>query len=431
MNAELLQRYDKPGPRYTSYPTAKEFHDGVGSATYKEHLARAAQKDAPLALYLHLPFCEERCLFCGCNVVIAKRRDILPRYLDALHQEIRRLGAHLKDRRVVTQYHWGGGTPTYLAPDGDNAIEVDPRVTTVEHLETLRDLGFNRISMGVQDFTPQVQEAVHRIQPFEITRDLVDTARKLGFLSTNLDLIYGLPHQKVATFTETLEQVNEIRPERIAVYSFAHVPWMKGHQRCIPIETLPAPETKLNIFAAAIESFDKAGYLAIGMDHFALPEDEMGRALKNGTLWRNFMGYTVKGAPDMVACGMSGIGNVAGGFFQNHSKLIDYERDIEDGNFAIERGYVLHGQDELRSHIITALMCAFFVDVKDVERRFGIDFWDTFSRGAFAELIADGFVEVRDDRIDVVGHGRLFVRNVAMLFDERTRRDQVGFSRTV
>jgi oxygen-independent coproporphyrinogen-3 oxidase len=250
-------------------------------------------------------------------------------------------------------------------------------------------------------------------------------------VSSNLDLIYGLPHQRVETFEETLRQVNEIRPERIAVYSFAHVPWMKGHQRCIPPETLPAPETKLDIFAAAIDAFTDNGYLAIGMDHFALPDDEMGRALQNGTLWRNFMGYTVKAAPDMVACGMSGIGNVAGGFFQNHSKLIDYELSIEAGDFAIERGYVLHGQDELRAHIITALMCAFRIDIPDVERRFGIEFWKTFQREAFDELVADGFVQVTDDEIRVVGNGRLFVRNVAMLFDERTRADQVGFSRTV
>ncbi len=455
VTSALLRRYDRAGPRYTSYPTAVEFHAGVDRHAYAERLAQAAAADAePLSFYLHLPFCEERCLFCGCNVVITKKREIAARYLRLLHQEIRDVAARLGGRRRLRQYHWGGGTPTYLSPDemrelhgvvtsefdlepgAEVAIEIDPRVTSAEQMQVLRELGFNRVSMGVQDFTREVQEAVHRIQSFEQTRDLVALSRSLGFSSINLDLIYGLPLQTPETFARTLEQVLAIRPDRVAVYSFAHVPWLKGQQRRIETDQLPAPDVKLELFARAVEAFRGAGYVGVGMDHFALPEDEMGRAVADGTLWRNFMGYTVKHAPDMVACGESGIGDVAGAYVQNHKVLHEYERAVEAGELPVERGYLLSDDDRLRRHVITSLMCTFTLDLRDVERRFGIDFDATFAREReeLARLEQDGFVRLGDARIDVVRLGRLFVRNVCMVFDAYLRRpsgDTPRFSRTV
>lgn len=455
LTADILRRYDKPGPRYTSYPTAVEFHEGVDRERYADHLDRAAHAaDEPLSLYVHLPFCEERCLYCGCNVVVTRRREIAEPYLDAVETEIRGVAERLGPRRRLRQMHWGGGTPTYLTPDqlqrlhraardvftfepgAEVAIELDPRVTTQEHLDTLHELGFNRLSLGVQDFTPEVQESVNRVQSFDETRQLIDNARRLGFAAVNLDLIYGLPHQTLETFVQTLHQVIELAPDRLAVYSYAHMPWLKVQQRRIPEDTLPSADVKIELIASAIEAFTSAGYLAIGMDHFARPDDELGRALSDGTLWRNFMGYTVRHAPDTVACGMSSIGEVDGAFFQNEKKLIRYQNLVRDGGLAVTRGYVLDADDQLRRYVITALMCAFKLDIAEVEKRFGIDFQTVFA----AELEAlqgfeeDGLVRVADDRIEVVGNGRLLVRNVCMVFDAYLRRgasEQPRFSRTV
>ncbi len=456
VTADLIRRYDKPGPRYTSYPTAVEFHEGVDARVYAEHLRRAsAAADEPLSLYLHLPFCEERCLYCGCNVVITRKREVEERYLEVLKREIRDVASRLGDRRRVSQYHWGGGTPTYLTPDemrdlqghvltafelaadAEVAIEIDPRVTTREHLEAIRELGFNRLSMGVQDFDREVQECVHRVQPYAETRDLVERARALGIGSINVDLIYGLPLQRPETFRKTLEQVLEIRPERVAVYSYAHVPWLKVQQRRILEETLPTPDVKLELIASAVSAFRGAGYLAIGMDHFALPEDELGRALVDGTLWRNFMGYTVRHAPDMIACGMSGIGDVAGAYFQHQKKLIRYQRAVEAGELPVERGVVLSDDDKLRRYVITALMCAFRVDYGEVAARFGVDFEAAFGDEleALKAFEDDGFVRVGEGAIEVLEPGRLFVRNVAMVFDAYLAKQRAAstprFSRTV
>ena len=451
MDPSILARYDKPGPRYTSYPTAREFTESVDARVYSDHLDALANRKTPLAVYLHLPFCEERCLFCGCNVVISKAREPLSRYLDALGREIDMVADRLGGRREVQQYHWGGGTPTYLHPDeiralharvaarfdfvadSEAAIEVDPRVTTTAHLEVLCELGFNRISMGVQDFDEKVQQAVNRIQGYDLTRGLIEKARELGFASANLDLIYGLPHQTPEGFERTLELVNEIRPERLAVYSFAMVPWMKGHQRKLDEQALPPPDQKLQVFLKARESFLEKGYVAVGMDHFALPDDELGQAASKGTLWRNFMGYTVRSAPDTVAFGMSAIGDVTGAFLQNHPRLVDYERAIEGGSLAVARGYELTADDDLRRHIITSLMCNFAVDIPDVETRFPVRFHEEFPEVAkeLAPMVEDGFLTISDRRIEVIGDGRLFVRNAAMAFDGHNRTGDRQFSRTV
>jgi oxygen-independent coproporphyrinogen III oxidase len=453
---DLLRRYDRPGPRYTSYPTAVEFHEGFGEAAYREHLAWAAEeRDAPLSLYLHLPFCEERCTFCGCMVIITKKREVAARYLEYLHREIALLAGHLGGRRRVVQYHWGGGTPTYLAPDqmvalqetvarhfdidptGEVAIEVDPRVTSFEQLEVLRGLGFNRLSMGVQDFTPEVQEAVNRVQSEAETRALFDRARELGYESINVDLIYGLPFQTLDSFGRSVDAVIAMRPDRVAVYSFAHVPWIRGNQRVLRPEDLPSPELKLSLFVEARERFLEAGYQAIGMDHFALPADEMARAARARTLHRNFMGYTVRPAPDMVGAGVSSIGDVAGAFAQNVKKLSTYYEALDGGRFPVERGYRLSPDDQVRRHVITQLMCNFHLDGADVGRRFAIDFPAYFAR-ELAELregpVRDGFLEMDGVRLDLTAKGRLFVRNVCMVFDRYLREKKTEkpvFSRTV
>ena len=459
---DLLKRYDRPGPRYTSYPTAVEFDAGFGEAQYRERLAHAnRQSDAPLSLYAHLPFCEQRCLFCGCNVVITKHRDVATHYLDHVLLEVDLLAAHLPDRRRISQMHWGGGTPTYYPmadlerlfralaarftfdPDAEIGIEVDPRVTSDEQITGLRALGFNRLSMGVQDFAPEVQEAVHRVQGFDLTRRLVERARAEGFASVNVDLIYGLPYQSLAGFTRTLEQVIAIRPDRVAAYSFAYVPWIKAHMKHFPEGALPGAELKLELLGRTIDAFVAAGYRFIGMDHFALPEDELAKAAAAGTLHRNFMGYTVQSARDMVALGISGIGDLQDAFAQNVKKLPDYYDAVRAGRFPIERGIALDRDDVVRRHVITQIMCNARLDLRDVERRFGLQFAETFS-DELAELTgegspaADGLVTVSADAIEVTPLGRLFVRNVAMIFDRYLRAKAAAgaaarpvFSRTV
>lgn len=456
---ELLARYNKPGPRYTSYPTAVEFHEGVTDAAYLERLAAANAASAdPLSVYMHLPFCEERCSYCGCFVVITKHRDVTGRYLDYLEREIDLLAAHLPDRRQVSQLHWGGGTPTYFTadqlarlharlrrhftftPEAEIGVEIDPRVTSPEQLTVLRALGFNRLSMGVQDFAPEVQQAVNRVQSYELTRSLVDHARALGFRSINIDLIYGLPFQTTGGFARTLDQVLTMRPERVAVYSFAFVPWMKAHMKHLPEESLPPADVKMALLALAQDAFTGAGYRQIGMDHFAVPEDELARALATQTLHRNFMGYTVQSARDMVALGVSAIGDVQSAFVQNTKKLNEYYDAIDAGRFPIARGYALDADDRLRRFVITELMCNGRLDVAEVERRFGIRVADYFA-AALAQLTgpgspeADGLVEVTAVSITVTPSGRPFVRNICMAFDRYLQSRTAGpapvFSKTV
>ena len=455
----LLARYDRPGPRYTSYPTAVEFHDRVGEAEYARSLARAnAQPADPLSVYVHLPFCEERCAYCGCNVVITRHREVAAQYLDYLEREIDLLAAHLPARRTVSQLHWGGGTPTYYTAeqlervfarlsrhfdfpaDAEIGVEIDPRVTSEGQLDALRRLGFNRLSMGVQDFAPEVQEAVNRIQSYESTNALVDRARVLGYRSINIDLIYGLPFQTVEGFSRTLQQVLTLRPERVAVYSFAFVPWMKAHMKHLAGDSLPGPDLKMALLGLARRAFTGDGYRQIGMDHFAVPEDELARALEHRVLHRNFMGYTVQSARDMVALGVSGIGDIQGTFVQNTKKLNEYYAALDAGRFPIERGYALDRDDEIRRHVITTLMCNGYLDVGDVERRFGIVFAEYFEQ-ELAELTgagspqADGLVQVTSEALEVTSLGSFFVRNVCMVFDRYLRARTGGstpvFSRTV
>ncbi|MBI1875026.1 MAG: oxygen-independent coproporphyrinogen III oxidase [Acidobacteria bacterium] len=456
ITADLLRMYDKAGPRYTSYPTAVEFSDSFTADAYGAKLDEAATLDSePLSLYLHLPFCEERCTFCGCAVIATRRREVVSRYLDYLLREIGMLADRLGHRRRVIQYHWGGGTPTYLTsaeltalhagvqrhfgidPQAEGGVEVDPRVTTREQIDTLRALGFNRLSMGVQDFTPEVQEAIGRRQSAAATRSLFYDARGAGFHSINVDLVYGLPRQRLETFSRTIESVVEMRPERVAVYSYAHVPWLRANQKKIEPRDLPSPELKLDLFGAAVDVFLDAGYRQIGMDHFARPDDELARAAERGALHRNFMGYTTRLATDMVAAGLTAIGDIRGAYAQNVKKLSSYYAALDAGRFPIERGLPLTRDDLLRRFVITQLMCNFTVDLAEVERRFGVSVEDYFARELIALAsgpAAHGFVTMRPDRLQVTVRGRLFVRNICMVFDHYLRQkpvEQRMFSRTI
>ncbi|MBI5836072.1 MAG: oxygen-independent coproporphyrinogen III oxidase [Candidatus Eisenbacteria bacterium] len=456
VTAERLARFDRPGPRYTSYPTAVEFHEGFTAEMYVERLQQASELvDQPISMYIHLPFCEERCYFCGCNVIITRKPEVSTRYLESLHREIRLTAKLLGKRRKVNQYHWGGGTPTYLTPDqmeklhavvreefeftpdAEIAIEVDPRVTTQEQVELLRRLGWNRISMGVQDFDPQVQEAVNRIQPFEMTRDLFHRCREAGFSSINLDLIYGLPHQTPDSFRHTVEQVAGLRPDRVACYSYAYVPWIKHNQKGIDPAGLPARDVKFELFATAIDSFLSSDYVQVGMDHFAVVTDELAMARKEGRLYRNFMGYTVMPAVDQVGLGVSSIGDVRGAFAQNTKKLPFYYGNVDKGLPPVDRGYAMVGDDALRRDVIMQIMCNFRVDIPRLEEHWGIRFGETFAR----ELEAlkrgpgeDGLVRVEPGVLECTEEGRLFVRLVAMHFDRYLRDvtpDKPVYSRTV
>jgi oxygen-independent coproporphyrinogen III oxidase len=456
ITAERLARFDRPGPRYTSYPTAVEFHDGFTPQRYLEKLDEAAlHPDAPLSLYVHLPFCAERCSFCGCNVIITRKRGVSAAYLDHLEREIDLVAARLGRRNRVVQLHWGGGTPTYLSvdemarlwgafaqrfvlePGAEVAIEVDPRVTSPDQVALLQHLGFNRVSMGVQDFDPQVQDAIHRYQTFEQTRDLHALLRAGGTESINFDLVYGLPQQTPASFRHTIERAVDLRPDRVAVYSYAFVPWIKAHQKQIHQEDLPPREVKLELFGIAFELFTAAGYVQIGMDHFALPSDALARAAQERTLHRNFMGYTTNPAPDSIGFGVSAIGEVGGAFAQNTKKLTRYEEALAQGLPPVERGLERSRDDVVRRDVIQSLMCNFHLDVRAIERDHGIDFASYFA-ASLDELdagpVAHGFV-VRDaDTIEVTETGRLFVRNVCMAFDAYLKRhdgDPRRFSRTV
>ena len=455
---DLLARHDRPTPRYTSYPTAVEFSEQVDRTVYEARLAYAGYRSvAPISLYVHLPFCAARCSFCACHVVVTSNRAIIDGYLERLGKEAALVADKLGRRMQVAQYHWGGGTPTFYAPemlaalhdkllesfdlepDAEMAVEVDPRVTTTEHLETLARLGFNRLSAGVQDFDEEVQTLIGRNQTPQQTVELIEAARALGFSSINLDLVYGLPGQTVETFERTLDQVVELRPDRLAVYSFAHIPEMRRHQRRIDASRLPDRDTKFELLALVISRLAGAGYSRVGMDHFALPDDDLARAEANGSLTRNFMGYTTARSRDVVALGTSGISDVAGVYAQNHRRLASYQHDVDTGKLPIERGAALSFDDVVRRHVITRIMSVGEVDLGRVGRRFGIDARHYFAAelaelGAPDGLGVEGLATVDGDVVSATDLGRLFVRRLATVFDAYVTQRAGGgarFSRVV
>jgi oxygen-independent coproporphyrinogen-3 oxidase len=456
ISTELLLKYDRPGPRYTSYPTAPDWLDSFGPDDFLSRLEQADRDapDEPFSLYVHVPFCERLCLYCGCNVVITRKHEVAADYLRYLDREMDLAAERLPRRRSVAQVHLGGGTPTFLTPaeltqlhesvtrrfrilpSAEIAIEVDPRVTTADHVRALAGLGFNRVSMGIQDFDPRVQKAVHRIQGEEPTRRLVDRCREAGFQSINVDLMYGLPYQSEASYRRTLEAVLALRPDRVAVFNYAHVPWLKRQQGAFPESALPRGREKLELFRLAVETFTRAGYRQIGMDHFALPSDELAVASEKGTLHRNFQGYTVMPEIDTIAFGVSAISDVCGAYAQNDRTLAGWAALLEAGRPATIRGIVLDAEDRLRRHVIQEILCNFRLDLASVEARFGIRFREHFAAelAALEEHRGDGLVEVHPDRLVVTATGRLLVRNVCMAFDAHLRErrdDRPIFSRTI
>lgn len=453
---DLLAKYDRPGPRYTSYPTAPTWSKDIGHDDYVSALKSSGQNSTePMALYIHIPFCVKRCYFCGCNTVIAKMSDRVNHYVKVLCHEIDKVADLTGNSRPISQLHFGGGTPSFVDRVGlgaimdklesrfkfqsncETSIEVDPRVTTVEMLEFLVERGFNRISLGVQDFDEAVQKAVGRIQPAEMVRELLDECRRLKLSGINFDLIYGLPHQNVESFGRTLDSVIEMRPDRVAVYSFAFLPSLKPHQLRIHTEDLPPTEVKYQLFTSALEKFIEAGYHQIGMDHFALPDDELSLARHDGRLNRNFMGYTVQASADMIGLGMSSIGYVGNTFFQNSSLIDSYQSSFEEDRFAVYRGKQLSEDDLVRQYVISSLMCNFRLDYDDFKTRFGFSYGDYFGnqKEALSEMFDDGLVTETDNCLEVTRLGRCFVRNIAMTFDtylsENATEGQPQFSRTI
>ena len=455
LTPELLKKYDRPGPRYTSYPTAPHFSPEFDEAAYRQRLEVASNRtDEPLSMYVHLPFCEARCTFCGCNVVISPRRGPEVAYLEAVEAELDLLSEALNPRNTLDQLHWGGGTPTYLspaqcrqlfeaitsrfelAPDAEVALEIDPCVTSMEHLATLRSLGFNRLSMGLQDLDPAVQEAMQRVQPLELTREHVEEARRLGFTSVNIDLIYGLPLQTEQSFRATVRHViDELAPDRVACFSYAHVPWIKPHQKQLEGSPMPGGWEKFLLFAAAAEEFTGAGYRFVGFDHFARPDDELAIALDQDRVHRNFMGYTVQPASDQIGVGVSSIGDVAGAYAANHKKLASYQKTGNENCLPIERGILRTAEDELRRAVIHRIICTLKLPFDWVESNFSINPRSHFAGAleALEPMAADGLVELDDTGIQVTKRGRFFLRNLCMPFDSYLAEptDQPLYSRTV
>lgn len=454
---DLLRKYDRPGPRYTSYPTAPMWNESVDSEVYRALLANASKEiDTPLAVYCHIPFCRKRCYYCGCNTCIVVRTEPIDEYLASLECEITEVAGRLGKRRRVSQLHLGGGTPTYLGRDGlgrliaalsgvfefvakaEMSIEVDPRETTPDDVVKLRELGFNRVSLGAQSFDPDVQKAIGRNQTTEQVERLYAALCEHGFGGINFDLIYGLPLQTPERFAATLDRTIVLRPDRIALYSFAYLPdlpRLKGHQRLIKVEDLPDTEAKYQLFSTAIERLTAAGYRQIGMDHFALPEDELSVAQRDGRLHRNFMGYTVQAAPEMVGLGMSGIGYVGDTFVQNQPEVPAYREAVERAGLAVYRGLKLSDDDLVRQFVINSLMCNFRLSFEDLKRRFGIEYDEYFmTEDRLLEgFIEDGLLERDGNALQVTPLGRTFVRNIAMVFDAwLVRKDKkTTFSRTI
>lgn len=453
---EKFAKYSKAGPRYTSYPTAPEFHEGFTAKSYESILA-TQDKNRKLSLYFHLPFCRSACYFCGCNVVYTSKEDKKERYIDYLERELELLSKHLDTSREVIQMHFGGGTPTFFntaqleriigsikryfknfAKDAEISCEIDPRFLTKEQLDVLTNNGFNRISYGVQDFNDEVQKAIHRIQPYDVTGNAVKMAKEAGIKSINMDLIYGLPYQTFESFQETLRLAVSLDPTRLAVFNYAHVPWMKKSMRKIDETTLPHPSIKLAIMRYTIDYLESNGYKMIGMDHFAKPDDELFLAIEKGELHRNFQGYTTKGGADLIGIGLTSIGEGLKHYVQNFKEMDEYEKAIDAGILPVHRGLTLNDDDVLRKAVIMEMMSNFKLNIAGIETQFGIDFFDYFA-DAVAALAP--FVEEELVVVDKVGKkilvnttGTLLIRNIVMPFDaylQKIPEDKRRFSKTV
>lgn len=444
VDRDLCRRFDVSGPRYTSYPTADRFQSNPGHQLLVDALQQRPASDQPLSLYVHLPFCSTVCYYCGCNKVITKDHNKSSRYLDYLEREIDMQLASLSGSKSVAQLHWGGGTPTFLSddemrrlmtmlrsrfeflPDGEYSIEIDPRSVDPRRAHLLAELGFNRMSLGIQDFDPQVQQAVNRRQSFEQTRDVLLAARDAGFKSVSVDLIYGLPRQTLEGFKATLDKAISLLPDRIALYSYAHLPQIFMPQRRIQEAELPKAEEKLSLMAMAIETLVNAGYVFIGMDHFARPDDELALAQQAGKLHRNFQGYSTHAELDLLAFGVSAIAKVGPVYAQNAKTLDEYYGDLDAGHLPVRRGYRMNDDDTLRRAVIQELMCHFKLDFAEVEQAWSIDFRSYFEDALeqLAPLAEAGLLTLAAQRITVEPKGRLLVRIIAMAFDHYLQQDR-------
>jgi oxygen-independent coproporphyrinogen-3 oxidase len=448
--SELITRYGLAGPRYTSYPTALQFHEGFDAEAYRRHVQSSNDDLIPrsLSLYVHLPFCKELCYYCACNKKVTRNTQRAEVYLQHLDKEIEMQGRLFDNDRQAIQLHFGGGTPTYYddmqlrhiveklsqnfllsrSSSREFSIEIDPRTVDKERIAYLADIGFNRVSMGIQDFDPAVQRAVNRIQDEDKTLRLIDAAREHGFNSVSVDLIYGLPLQTEKSFEKTIDSVLSVRPNRLSVYNYAHLPHLFRAQRMISTQDVPTPEVRLALLGATIKKLVDAGYIYIGMDHFALPDDELSIAMKNGTLQRNFQGYSTCRETDLVGMGVSAIGKVGNSFVQNRKDIRDWQAAIEAGNLPVWRGLGLSAEDRLRREVISAIMCQGHVDFGKIERKFGIDFEDHFALelASLRPLEDDGIVALSEGSIDVTANGLLLLRVIAMKFDEYLLNDLQG-----
>lgn len=440
-NKELINRYNLLGPRYTSYPAATQFSEEFGIKDYCQ-VIKDSNEDLlpkPLSIYIHLPFCNTVCFYCACNKIITANRNRSTPYLKDLHKEINLQGPLFDNDRIVSQLHWGGGTPTFISHDqmtdlmnvtrnnftlldddtGEYSIEIDPREVKTETIHLLRNLGFNRMSIGVQDFDPQVQNAVNRNQSYEQTNNVFNEARKHGFHSINIDLIYGLPKQTPRTFCNTISKIIEMNPDRIAVYNYAHLPHLFKTQRQIKDEDLPSPSEKLEILGESIQSLQDAGYVYIGMDHFAKPDDELAIAQRKGNLYRNFQGYSTNASCDVIGFGITAISKISNSYSQNIRTLDEYHGALEKNKTPLLRGYKLNNDDELRREVISKLICHFQIEYREIEDLFKIDFSDYFKKEIIllADMQKDELLIINEDAIEVLPAGRFLIRNICSVFD--------------
>jgi oxygen-independent coproporphyrinogen-3 oxidase len=440
-NSALLQKYGQPIPRYTSYPPATELKAEFRPLNYQEAIASLNRRASPLSLYVHIPFCQSACYFCGCNVIVSNNKNIAASYLKYLIKEIEQTATQLDSSKPVVQMHWGGGTPNYLSieqvellwkvirqnfnllPNAEVSIEINPRYVDRNYIQTLREIGFNRISFGIQDFNLQVQVAVNRIQPEELLFDGMSWIREAQFESVNVDLIYGLPYQTLQTFETTIQKTVDLNPDRIAVFNFAYVPWLKLVQKNISESALPTPSEKLDILQMTIANLTRGGYCYIGMDHFAKPDDELAIAQHNGTLKRNFQGYTTQPEAELLGFGLSSISMLHDAYFQNYKRLKNYYQSIDAQRPPIEKSVYLHQDDIIRREIIMQLMCHFALSKHTVETMYHLHFDDYFAAelADLKTLESDGLVRLASNRIEVTPIGRLLIRNIASVFDTYLR----------
>jgi len=448
----LVKKYSVPGPRYTSYPPATHFTNEIAPEVFVEEIRANNRSERDLSLYFHLPFCQTLCWFCGCTTVITTDQKKSGDYIGYLEREMDLMKPLLNPKRQAVQLHFGGGTPTFslpdeirrlgemihsrfvMAPDIEAGVEVDPRRLTREHLKALREVGFNRASMGVQDNDPLVQKAVHRLQPFEMTKQVVEWMRELGFQSINIDLIYGLPFQTPDSFARTLDEIVSLKPDRFAVFNYAHVPWLKPAQKTFKPEALPSPETKLELLKLTIEKLTSEGYVYIGMDHFARAGDELAVSQRNKTLQRNFQGYSTRGGADIYAFGMSSISQAEGIYWQNHKELPAYYAALDAGQLPLHRGYIMTDEDQARRTTIMRLMCDLGLDYAAMSKLLGLEFQTHFASelDSLDDMEADGLVVKTPDGLTVTDLGRLLIRNIAMRFDAyATTRKENRFSKTI